>query len=410
MVRPQPAGFTFNCWNSPPPHRFCNRFTPCLIKDVSTGIRYVSQKVYFQTANGSTSLVNALGLPPGESMVLRITGPLGDGFWARALILLAHSWWAERVGVPIEVKYASRLDTYFDSSFWRCSNRSFECSQLSSQVRDGFSQYFQPIHADKSAGSGRSTLLQLDCLAAARVYEQQASVTRDSFDAAGQQRAHRAAAVARLLRPRRKFERAADSFWSAHFVPGQKVLGVHLRGTDKIQTIDGPSRYMLLIRAFLCKYEHAAVFVATDDERMLSRVRMLIRNVSSHTQVAFTNATRSHSALNAGVHATHPAYLMNYTADPPSKLGSDSLLDTLLLARADFLLKSFSTVSEMAIYFNLRLHNNSFDFDLDRSARKRGNPRHPKPAWSGACRVKKSSAEVACDRQVESSVIDCAYT
>ena len=122
-----------------------------------------------------------------------------------------------------EVRYASRLDTYFDSSSWRCSKRSFECSQLSPQARDGFSQYFEPINADESTGSGRSTLLQLDCLAAARVYEQQATVTRDSFDAAGQQRAHRAAAVARMLHPRRKFERAADKFWTTHFAPGQKV-------------------------------------------------------------------------------------------------------------------------------------------------------------------------------------------
>ena len=159
-----------------------------------------------------------------------------------------------------------------------------------------------------------------------------------------------------------------------------------------MQTIDGPARYMLLIRAYLCQHEHGAVFVATDDERMLSRALALIHDVSPRTLVAFTNATRSPSALNAGVHATHPTYLMNYTAAPPAKLGSDSLLDTLLLARADFLLKSFSTVSEMAIYFNPRLHNDSFDFDLDRSARKRHNPRHPKPTWSAACSLRGRSS------------------
>ena len=40
------------------------------------------------------------------------------------------------------------------------------------------------------------------------------------------------------------------------------------------------------------------------------------------------------------------------------------LLDTLLLSRCDFLLKSNSAVSEFAIYFNPKLIDNSYDFAI----------------------------------------------
>ena len=41
--------------------------------------------------------------------------------------------------------------------------------------------------------------------------------------------------------------------------------------------------------------------------------------------------------------------------------GEDVLLDTLLLAETDFLLKSASAVSEYAVYFNPLLHDRSVD-------------------------------------------------
>ena len=40
------------------------------------------------------------------------------------------------------------------------------------------------------------------------------------------------------------------------------------------------------------------------------------------------------------------------------------LVDTLLLSRADYLLKSNSAVGEFAIYYNPQLVNRSYDFSL----------------------------------------------
>jgi hypothetical protein len=69
---------------------------------------------------------------------------------------------------------------------------------------------------------------------------------------------------------RPRFEQAR-SFWSTHFAANQTVLGVHLRGTDK-QWAVGVATYLPLISAFLCYRPDAAVFLATDDRRMLAQV------------------------------------------------------------------------------------------------------------------------------------------
>ena len=52
--------------------------------------------------------------------------------------------------------------------------------------------------------------------------------------------------------------------------------------------------------------------------------------------------------------------------------GVEVLLDTLLLSKCDFLLKSASAVSEFALYFNPHLINRSYDFGLEDQ---------PSPAW-----------------------------
>ena len=55
-------------------------------------------------------------------------------------------------------------------------------------------------------------------------------------------------------------------------------------------------------------------------------------------------------------------------------LGLSTLVDTILLARCNFLIKPKSAVSEFAIYYNRRLINASYDFEL------RGQPQ-PTAAW-----------------------------
>ena len=60
------------------------------------------------------------------------------------------------------------------------------------------------------------------------------------------------------------------------------------------------------------------------------------------------------------------------------RAGLEVLVDTLLLSRCTFLLKSASAVSEFAIYFNPRLALQSFDFNIKDQ---------PLPSWARQDRV-----------------------
>ena len=86
----------------------------------------------------------------------------------------------------------------------------------------------------------------------------------------------------------------------------------------------------------------------------------------------------SPSSRNVGLNSGYHAHLLNTSGDP--SLGRDVLLDTLLLSRTDFLLKSCSSVSEFALYWTPHLINRSYDFTLTGS---------PLPPWSNLrCRAK----------------------
>ena len=49
-------------------------------------------------------------LPPGS--VLCITGPIDDGFWTRALVVLYQAQWARRRGLPFVVFQNSSADSF----------------------------------------------------------------------------------------------------------------------------------------------------------------------------------------------------------------------------------------------------------------------------------------------------------
>ena len=88
-------------------------------------------------------------------------------------------------------------------------------------------------------------------------------------------------------------------------------------------------------------------------------------------------ALRSNTTLNAGVHATQL-----HLGSQAARLGEDVLLDTLLLSRSSFLLKSLSAVSEFAIYFSEHLRHPNASYDLNLA----GDPSQARPAWANACR------------------------
>jgi hypothetical protein len=226
--------------------RACNRYTPCGL--VSPRAQTIPQHVFLTTvhepAGKKTTGKNAAGSPYREDAhaslwewlrsahgdalagggTLRITGPVSDGFWVRALWVFAHASWSKAVGLNISVEYRSALDTYLNKA---------------DKVDDGFSQYFEPLRKDQPPDA-TTLLLQLDCFAAARLWERVGNYAL-TYAELIRQRFARSQLVDELpLKPRLRHVAEADFFWRSQRLGDaqgadatQRVLGVHLRGTDK---------------------------------------------------------------------------------------------------------------------------------------------------------------------------------
>lgn len=327
--------------------------------------------------NASTGRLTPADL---QGRALLVTGPVSDGFWVRVLTVLVHATWARLNGLPIVVRYSSQHDNYFDRS-------------AAEPGEDGWTTYFKPIAP--SASVQQRDLVQLGCHASARAWEQFGLYAMDLQQAAVQ-REERVRLMANLgVRPRRRWQRAAEEFWSRNVETlgaGRPVIGVHMRATDKAGAIISSAVYTDALDAFFCNYPNAVVFAASDNEASLHDLRRWSQR-SRHkapvvTRPAIRSTVRQGRFTNPGVHA----HLLNLTSKSAT-LGADVLLDTLLLSRANFLLKGTSAVAEFALYFNPALAANTLDLELTGCGRALcGSER---PHWSNLSR---------CVREMESLV------
>lgn len=412
-------------------HR-CKRYTPCLVADERASP--ISELHYCAAADLSTSgmhhshkcrrllLTKNLRSIAGAlnsswtNGTLRITGPVADGFWVRALVVIAHVQWGRRAGFRrFSVAYSSPADPYDIRNQVDADLRSDRRprSPESHPQRDGWTQFFDRIddvgqshihHKEESSEPRlhhmvRSSdgLWQLDCAGSARAWEQYSNYAATWSEAMRQvltcfathfhspvmtlgcvvQRSERIRYISSLpLRARRHFHLQADHYWTSKFEKEQPVLGVHLRGTDK-QFAIGVQAYLPLISAFICHAPDAAMYVATDDRTMLSQLLTIARKRWPRTKLEYRHVLRGSRRQNGmvGLNPGYHAHLLNTSGAP--QLASDVLLDTLLLSRCNYLLKSRSSVSEFAIYWSPRLRNLSYDFTLQGS---------PLPSWAESCK------------------------
>jgi tetratricopeptide (TPR) repeat protein len=143
----------------------------------------------------------------------------------------------------------------------------------------------------------------------------------------------------RYLRPQPAIVAEADRFAVAHF-GGRSVVGVHLRGSDKVQEVNGLeallASYAPLVDARLDGRPDARLFLLTDD----SRVRAAYQRRYG-TRLVSTSCTRTDSTV--GVH-----FLPH---DAPDRIGVEVMVDTLLAARcSEFIGLGYSNVSLFASY------------------------------------------------------------
>jgi hypothetical protein len=137
-------------------------------------------------------------------------------------------------------------------------------------------------------------------------------------------------AARRLLRVLAPIREEVEAFYKAFF-PGKTVLGVHFRGQE-MKTEPGhptpPTVEQMLARTrmLLAEYPINAIFLVTEEQAYLDAYSAAFRDMVFHTA-----AFRTYD-VNAYHIRPYPRPLHMY------HLGLDVLKDTLLLARADYLL------------------------------------------------------------------------
>ena len=194
-----------------------------------------------------------------------------------------------------------------------------------------------------------------------------------------------------LIRPE-ALRRADDLFvpWRA---ASRHILGLHVRGTDKVVAKKvPPEAYFPFVDAWIAAYPDALVFVATDErpyyERIVARYGLWGGDGSNSASVEEATAAgavppprrrldrlKLRGAGRGGgggqgriVSAGRGYRSFNVIADTSIHArtkGMDVLTDALLLSKCDYLLKTASAVAEFAMWVNLKLHTNHLDLQYE---------------------------------------------
>src|SRR5262249_49865175 len=149
------------------------------------------------------------------------------------------------------------------------------------------------------------------------------------------------AIIRQYVRPRREILEIAEAFFVKN-MKGKFNIGVHLRGTDSLvqgrraglgHVLDF-ARYRQCVSDLLRVYPEAGVFVASDDDSSVLRMRDLFGN-----GVTATTAYRHQGGDLAGRGPTGwimPAYLAR-DRDRAALSGEEAVIDYLLLSRCNYL-------------------------------------------------------------------------
>ena len=211
-------------------------------------------------------------------------------------------------------------------------------------------------------GNGKLDGDELSELATAWLYSVDPPMHATTFAQAAELRQERSAAAAIWLRPSTRVSEMAAQAWTSMRI-NRPVLGLHVRGTDKrIGRSVEPASYFRFADAWLLHHPEGSLFLATDDREAIRA----FRSRYDTRRLAFQRGVpRGTCDIRGSCEYSNPMSRARTSTDGVAPLGDSVLIDALLLGRCDFLVKSKSAVSEFAIYFSPRLHNASYDFELN---------------------------------------------
>lgn len=313
---------------------------------------------------------------PSDSRVLLVAGARQDGFWAMVNSVMHAALLARLLG--------------HDYAVWRNHSEDGMCEAEPSRMPDCWSALFAPpAHRTPAALAMEAALrarrplparsaLGLPCLVRRDLWYAHGTRVYPDTMAKAAERVRRAALVRAVARPRDSVLRFVDAWWDAHVPRGRggarpRVLGVHLRGTDKHKrAIVRAHCYYGLIDAYIAHHgAEVRVLVASDDAGLEADV---LRRYGSgrvlRQSTSLVRGNRSEPVWRAGGRRYQRSF--------------EAMVDTLLLARTDFLLKTASAVPEFALYYRPELP--SYDLQIKDI---------PLPPWARARHHHQSSSHAS---------------
>eukprot|EP00240_Pyramimonas_obovata_P004753 CAMPEP_0118929726 /NCGR_PEP_ID=MMETSP1169-20130426/6647_1 /TAXON_ID=36882 /ORGANISM="Pyramimonas obovata, Strain CCMP722" /LENGTH=424 /DNA_ID=CAMNT_0006871973 /DNA_START=87 /DNA_END=1358 /DNA_ORIENTATION=- len=281
---------------------------------------------------------------PENATVLGIWGgSAGMGFFAYPLFVINHILYAKRAGY-------SDFFVYFD-----CKLGNAYCEEAE-KSRDMWKVYFEPVSKIRATRrmngqhyhflkKNQLWSLHRECNQSVRSYYYGTAeylIEDDTFldDWYYYNRQLASQALKEHIVVRKSVLDHANMFWTRKgLAAAGKVLGVHMRGTDKaeIRRKVPPAEYLPYVNGFLKAFPGSLVFLATDSADYLEE---FLAQVTNATRVVHTQSKRS--SVNV---------FRDQSANARTVIGRQVLTDALLLSKCDFLLKSDSAVSEFSIYW-----------------------------------------------------------
>ncbi len=143
--------------------------------------------------------------------------------------------------------------------------------------------------------------------------------------------------VQKYVRPHTQLQEKVDAFVTRHFEK-DFTLGLHVRGTDMFYApVVAPAEYFPHVDKWIRQHPQLKIFLATDQIQYLE---VFIDRYGD--RIIYSDCFRSDNEVAP----------FNRVEISPFVKGEEVMMDILLLASCNFLIKSSSNVGEMAIYFN----------------------------------------------------------
>eukprot|EP00965_Chrysotila_dentata_P042325 1404438-Pleurochrysis_carterae.AAC.1 len=185
------------------------------------------------------------------------------------------------------------------------------------------------------------------------------------------------------VRPPLRAEAAAlIAEWRAR---APRLLGVHLRGTDKVTHPKIPlERYYRYVDAYLLANPSALIVLCTDDASYYH---------------AFVTRYKSRVVSRGVGYKTR-----NVVRDPAisrAVKGKEAVVDALLLAHCDFLLKGTSSLAEFAIWYNPQLSEEHIDLQFETKATASDAFKRLVPDWAGGPRASRPFSQVRAEAMLD---------